>query len=409
MQVFPAPVSGVKETTYTRIKAANTYAKTIYAGSYLKLDRVGVDGEKTTVLLDADGTFCLETDQTVRVFTHRRDAKNWNDVFTTLGIRAPGTDETDDLWLILDDSGRFGSPSGTLGFWPMYQYWSPDRGTGGFASSWLVRYAAEGENDVKWEALGAEFKPLNGHRRYVEAVVFESPWFFPPMNKYDKGDTRNRPFLAIKTPGGRWELHAGDNPPDLTDMRRRVLMSGGSLAQLQSGLETKLEKDHIAYAAYEKAKAEEARQKRLAALGRDFQNAILRESWSTAESLAGQLGGDAYYTLARSMPSPTILFLQRAMERTSSELYKNDLKKMTVAAQAQYERQLGEHQRWQQQQNARRTFTGGGAVSSYQPSASPPKTMAQYMHDHAQAARYKDASGYSQHKVNMGWYRPSGY
>lgn len=409
MKVFPSPASGVEAATYTRIKGPPRSSSWYTAGRYLKFNRVEADGMETTVLLDNDGTFCLETDQTVQVFTHNRQYNNRHDVFTTLAIAAPGTDATDDLWLILDDSGRFGAPAGTLGFRPLYTYWTAKDGAKGHASSWLVRYAVEGEERVKWEALDSEFKPRGGNHQYVEAVLFESPWFYPPTNKYEKGDTRNRPLLAIMTGSGSWELHAGDFPPDLTNSRRRLLLSGRSLESLRTGLETKLEKDLIAYAAYEKAKAEKERLARVAALERNFYTAINNKSWSTAGGLAGQLGGDAYYRLAKAMPGPSVLFLQRAIERTSSQTYKNDLKKMLAEAQVQYSRQLAEHQSWQQQQTARRSFTGGGAVSSYQPSAAPPKTMAQYMHDHAQAQRYKDAASYSQHKVNMGWYRPSGY
>lgn len=177
------------------------------------------------------------------------------------------------------------------------------------------------------------------------------------------------------------------------------------MAQIQEKLEAKLEKDLIANAVFEKAKVEEARKIRVTGVQRDFQNALKNKQWATAQKLATQLRGDSFYFLARAMPNPTILFLERAIERTSTQLYKNDLAKMVSAAQEYYDSEVARHQRWQQQQNARGTFTGGGAVSSYQPSASPPKTMAQYMHDHAQAQRYKDAS----HKVNMGWYRPSGY
>lgn len=408
MEVFPAQVSGLQASTYTRVKRQNGYGHSFLVGRYVKLERVGTDGEISTVLLDDDGTFCLETDQTIGVFTHRRSNDKWNDVFTTLGIHAPGTDATDDLWLILDDSGRFGAPAGVLGFRPLHTYWTAKNGTGGRALGWLVRYAVEDENQVKWEALGSEFKPLNGHRRYIEAILFEAPWFYPPLNKYDKGDTRNRPFLAIKTPAGIWELHGGDNPPDLMDTRRRLILSGTNFEQLQSKLDTKLEKDHIAYAAYEKAKAEKERKDRIAALQRNFQNAIRNKSWTTAESLAGQLGDDSYYVLARAMPEPTILFLKRAIERTSSQTYKQYLKKMKDAEQIKYDQKLAQHQSWQQKQNSRRSFSSSGS-SSYQPKAPPPKTMAQYMHEHAQAERYKDYSSYTQHSVNMGWYRPSGY
>lgn len=407
MQVFPAPLARIDPATYSRVKSDRSYGNSFYAGRYLKLHRVAEDGSKTTVLIDDDGTFCLETDHTIGVFTYRKGLNDSSNVFTSLGIRAPGTDVTDDLWLILDDSGRFGAPAGTLGFRPLHTYWTAEKGADGRALAWLVRYATEGENQIKWEALGPEFKPLDGHYRYQEAILFESPWFEPPSNRSFEGSTRNRPFLAVKTPGGSWELHANDNPPDLTNSRRRLILSGSNFDQLQSKLETKLEKDLIAYAAYEKTKAEQERKNRHAALERDFQNALNKKAWATADGLAAQLGGDAYYRMARTLPSPSVLSLKRALERTSNQYYKDDLKKMMAAAQIQYDNQLAEHQSWQQRQNSRRSVTGG--ASSYTPSAAPPKTMAQYMHDHAQAARYKDNSSYSQHKVNMGWYRPSGY
>lgn len=405
VEILPPPDSVLERTVTTRVIGRPHERLNTTAGRFDVLDRLGEDGVPAIRLL-ADGITVWHDSpgesRLFQAFWHRVDPESKG--FKTrryLGLRSPGSTVDDDLWLLLDEFGRFGAPEGVVGFRPLNTSSGPTVGTWYPVQRWLMRYAEAQADGAVWEMRDPTLGELASEQRYRDYRIFRG-LHWDTVGLDENHGIEERSYMAVEQPNGKWVTRKIGSPPPGARKYDAIMCTTDTLESAKAEITRTALKRKAGHKAAMARKLERKRE-------RDFENAFRERNWSRAQMLAYERGSDALYRVATSMPRPSAAFLRSAAERCA-ESQAMELRAMAVAEEKRYAAQVAayrarqlENERQQEEarrrQAARSRSTGYSAPRSY---LAAPSTGPSY---EAQQ-RYKRNSSYSPHARNMGWQSP---
>lgn len=456
LEVYPIYEAGKLPVTdplvYGRVLGKPSHKLLTAVGKFTRLAGVDENEKSLTLLLDEQLRYVLETDQPVRRMRGWGNDKsatlNGRSVVSFLATPAPGTMPADDLWIFLDEHGRFGAPEYVVGYRPLYKEKQtadgvPPRGRPllDVAERWLMRLRTDATTpytpqvngsksiNARWMLVDGDLKPLAYSVHLWDYQIAYVPWIDRSvdnttgvMNQYSDGRQYERLFMACV----QWEGWTIVDPlssvkkdrtfanayatiaepaqlvPRLTEMHQREIAVRAKQKQIQD--------------AYIAQKAKEALEKRRESIEVGWRYYLTDGNYAWCASVADERGGDSWYELVRAMDRPTVEFLNRAMSRARTDEQKTDIQRMIGLAEA---RASSEQQaRWARQKEDERlrwlarnppdpvTYSSSG--SDNRSSIGGGMTSGWKVSDSQKQAYMKSLST-SQHKTNMGWSNPYAY
>lgn len=405
IEILPPPKSVLERTVTSRVVGRPHARLNRTAGRFDVLERLEEDGSPSIRLL-ADGiTTWLDTPGESRLFNSYwidpdPERKETGEL-KYLGLRSPGTTEVDDLWLLLDEYGRFGAPEGVVGFRPLCTFSFESTGVWHSTHRWILRFAEPQADGAVWEMRGPAMEELANQQRYLDFAVFQGlHWDTVGLDENHK--IEESPYLAVRELDGQWLTRRLGNPPPGKRKYDSVLSTTDSLELAKAEVTRTALAREAGHEDYVRRKLERKRE-------RDFENALYGRDWRRAMQLSYGRGGDAMYRVGTSMPRPPADFLRSAAS-VATEDQAMELRALAVAEEERYAAEVAAHRAQQleqqriqeetrRQQVSRSRSTGYSAPRSYlAPAPSGPSYEAQQ--------RYKRNSSYSPHARNMGWQSP---
>lgn len=459
IEIYPIYEAGTLPVTepliYGRVMGKPMASLFTGVGKYTTLAGLDENNRPLTLLLDDQLRYILETDQPVRKFSAQSNSKflpsGSRAMVSFLATTAPGTNISDDLWVILDENAQFGAPPDVVGYRPFNERWKPDEGTQagpkpfeGIVERWMVRKRTDKTTpftddsngvrvyNTRWTMINGDFSTL-GHTPHMwDYQMVRVPWIDRHqdnttgyINEYTDGDQYERVFMAclqkenwtIVDPMGKLN---GDRAFTKVfaqiDSPANMFVTLTAMHQKEVAFRAKLQQAREAYIA---KKAEEALAKRRAWINENWQKCLNSGNYKWCYSVADERGGNSWYEIARSMQSPTVEFVQQVMERTPAEYLQKDLNAMLALAKQREAQARAEY--WARDKEQKRlrwlaanprdpasssSYSGGGSSSRSSTGGSMTSGW-QVSDSHKQA--YMKALGTSQHRSNMGWSNPYAY
>ena len=405
IEILPPPESVFERTVTTRVVGRPHARLNKTAGRFDVLARLDENGAPAIRLL-ADGiTNWLDTAGESRLFksywTYPDPERKETKQLKCLGLRSPGTTEAEDLWLLLDEYGRFGAPQGVVGFRPLCTFSFESTGVWHSTHRWLMRYALPQEDGALWEMRGPAMEALPNDQRYLDLTVFTGlNWDTVGLDENHK--IEEIPYLSVKDLQGQWQTRKLASPPPGKRKYDGILSTTASI---------ELAKADLAKTAFARKSghAEALKRKLRLKRERDFEEALRSRGWSRAMQLAYELGPDAMYRAGTTMPRPPAKFLRAAAE-VATEARAMELRALAVAQEERYAAAVAAHRAQQlyeqrRQEEVRQMHINRSRSSGYtEPRsyiAAPPSGPS-----YEAQQRYNRNSSYSPHARNMGWLSP---
>jgi hypothetical protein len=459
VEVYPVYKAGTQPVTqplvYGRVLERRYHKLFIGEGKYSVLAGVDEQDRPLTLLLDEQLRYVLETDKPIRKFSAESLTKmtsaGGHAVVSFLAMPAPGTDPADDLWILLDENGRFGAPADVVGYRPFDKKWKPDDGTGdtftpagGWVDRWLVRKRTIFTNPItshpkggqtfnsRWTLVQGDFTPVRPSPKMWDVQLVRVPWIdrrqdntTAYINEYTDGDQYDRVFMACAQ-GETWSIVDPFGTAKDNGLFTKVFAQVPSPADVVPKL-TAMHQHEVAYRAkvqkareqYAAKKTAEALQKRRDWINESWDRCLQSGNYSWCESVADQRGGNSWYEIASAMKNPSVEFLNRVIARTTSEDLKQKLQGMVAAAEQRDAQEIAAYWAWDKEQERRRWLaahppdpasyssysSGGGSGGS---SIGGGMTAGWKVSDDQKRA-YMKALGTSPYNAKMGWSNPYAY
>jgi hypothetical protein len=403
---FVPPIGSEAEaTTVTRINGEPQYLNLQSIGQFTMLRRTDEDGTPMTMLLVDEVTPWVEHSGETRTFDlwvppsgQTPDGLSGRRM---LGLRAPGTADEDNLWLLLGDDGMFGAPDGAVGFRPIDAF--DDAFGYEVTHRWLMHWAEPRADGTTWELLGPGLETLASQQRFRDVVSMRGPYY-----DVQAGGVLNfKTFAAVQPLAGDWRIYEIEALAKVGETDGRPTTLAERLDEVPG---------RLMWLAQQEGARVEARRRQ--AIEQAFQAALAGSKWQEAFQAGVQRGGDSMARIARTMSRPSINFLKQLYQMSPPE-HQPEIARIGNAmqsinnreAEAFRLRQILERQRQQQiraqrkidlEQNRRRAFV-------FDPGRYRPGRAVMPARDHMSPAarrRYQQNISYSQHAINMGWQSP---
>jgi hypothetical protein len=423
MEVFPPPGSKLPPLIHDRLTGEPWVRHTLTAGKFTVVQRRTENGEPTARLFEYGYRPLLDTPGETRRFYaywgYNVDTdKHGDEKAYFLGVRAPGTSEVDNLWLLLDENGLFGAPAGSLGFRPIglpsHHKYQPNE----LVNRWAVKELEPRPDGTRWEMVGPQFQPLAGRPRFRDLKLIIGPRWMGADSHRRSGMTQHW-LLAGHLPRGTWVVFnvAQLGSPDRPLPRVETQLEVSRFNQLVPALTASYEQKASGVRTQDQHDAAVARRLRQREVERQWQSAFQNRDWSRANALAAERGGDSFYRLVKAMPRPSVAYVREVAEVTDDAAKKAELLEIARTAERRYAEELERHRLWQEQQAeaARlqqqreleriRQANRAARIAEFAYTPRPVTPSRDHMSPAARE-RFRANISYSQHAVNMGWYRP---
>ena len=419
VEIIPPPGSDAPREIFGRVVGRPHERLNQKVGRYALFERLTEAGNRVGRLIADGSTFWLETPGEFKVFMagwdYNAPQKEGTRLRYYLAMRAPGTGETDDLWLILDDAGHFGAPDGVVGFRPVDGYWTPEREAPFTIYRWMMRLAQPGEDGEEWVMVGPHFEPLPNVPPYRDFTLIRGP-IFNSRSVNPAGEREEASFFVGQRTSGAWEASRLLDPPSGTDDRAPLV--GASLADLHATLEADYVRLSERWAAYQQDRVDRRREyeakRRRDQVERQWQDALARGKRNVLSMLAAERGGDSYYVLVTRTSDPAVWEVDRALAATTDAARRSELQRVRAEAQrrqeqanqkwAKWEREQREYHRALAAQSSAWQAASPSGGSSYNPGGSYIARDVKMSYDTQR--RYDQATSYSPHAQRMGWQSP---
>lgn len=458
-EVYPVYKAGTPPVTQPlvdgRVLGKTVQSQFTGAGMFSILASVDEQNRTWTLLLDEQLRYLMETDQPVRTFHAQSMTKllpsGARAVVSFLAMTAPGTNLSDDLWVILDENGQFGAPSDVIGYRPFNKDWQQDDGSQaavkpfkGIVERWLVRKRTDATTpftdhpgggrvfNARWTMVRGDFSPLPVEPRIWDLQLVRVPWIDRHQdntssftNTYTDGRQYERVFMACVQWEG-WSIvdpfgKVKDDRSFATVFAKiaspsEVVPQLTAMHQREVAFRAKLQKVRDAYIAQ---KAKEALEKRIDWINRNWSRCLDSGNYKWCMSVADERGANSWYDIAKAMKNPTTEFIKQVMSRTPAEYLQKELNTMLANAKKRDAQAFEEYLAREKEQKRLRWLAAHppdpASFSSYRTSSGGSSSRGNngpggaFLAGWQVSDAHKRAYLKTQQNVNKGWGNPYGF
>lgn len=408
LELLPPPGADLAPSVIANVRGGGATLPAQFAGDFVAFNTLDDAGQRASHLLLADGTpwsVVPEWTHSYLAGWNPSDPKDgaegeWNRRF--LLTPAPGTADSDELYLVLDERGVFGAPEGVLGFRPFYSLIGLS-GHVTMANRWLAKLEQPDERGRQWELFGPFLRPLDDGPRFVKDALFEGP-YWAGVSSFRPSGIAQETHLGLELEPGKWAAWRLPRLPH-GQGNRAPEATGGSLAALVRGLETQVAAQQTAH----EERLAQLERERLQRLEDSWDWAVEQGQWDRAGQLAEQRGGDSYLVLALQAPRPALWVFDRARAAAAGDDQARLAERRAhfTALYAEEERYWAQVKREQEAQAAAFAARWAAPSGAYEgplfpSSQTKPPTWEETLSSGARY-RWKHERNYSQYNASMGW------